>query len=268
MRFALLFGLLMSCFGTLDASPFTLTPGSLLVMQALFPVGTGTIAEDTKSGTTSQTLAISGFNDLPENLTVLNGSLYVSDGSGAVNRIDLATGTAVSSFNIGAFGLNGLGSLNGNLLTLTFDSTAVGVYSTSGVLQQSITLASTPASLDWNGIASNGRTLYLADYNSGRLYEYSTTGASLGFIQTNAVKGLSGVSYDSSNNSLWIANSADSEIEDLSASGVLLSEFSTGALFPGSGVAVIPVSAPEPDGQAFLAIAFAFVAVCQIKKSV
>jgi hypothetical protein len=268
MRFALLFGLFITCFGMLEASPFTLTPGSLLVMQATLPVRTGVIAEDTKAGLTSQTLAISGFNDLPENLTVLNGSLYVSDGSGAVNRIGLATGTAVSSFNIGAVGLNGLGSLNGNLLTLTFASTAVGVYSTSGVLQQSIGLASTPASLDWNGIASNGTTLYLADYTSGRLYEYSTTGASLGFIQTNAVSGLSGVSFDSSNNSFWIADSADSEIEDLSASGVLLSEFSTGALYPGSGVAVIPVSAPEPNGQAFLAITLAFAAVCQTKKSV
>jgi hypothetical protein len=238
-------------------------------MQALFPVGTGTIAEATKSGLTSQTLAISGLNDLPENLTVLNGNLYVSDGSGAVSRIDLATGTALSSFNIGAVGLNGLGSLNGNLLTLTFESTAVGVYSTSGVLQQSINLASTPATpLGWNGIASNGTTLYLADYSSGRLYEYSTTGASLGFIQTNAVNGLSGVSYDSFNNSFWIADSANNEVEDLSASGVLLSEFSTGALYPGSGVAVIPVSAPEPNCQALLAIAFAFAAACRIKKSV
>jgi len=84
---------------------------------------------------------------------------------------------------------------------LNFSSTAIRVYSVAGVLLQSIALASHPSSLDWNGIASDGTTFYLADFPSGRLYEYATTGALLGFLQTDAVGGLTEVSYDSANNS-------------------------------------------------------------------
>jgi hypothetical protein len=246
-----------------------LTPGSLLVQQAsINPIGTGIIVDYTKSGTASATSATSGFFDLPENLTVLGGNLFVSDGSGRVNRMNLATGAVTSSFSVGAVGLNGLGTYNGNLLTLNFSSTAISVYSVAGVLLQSIALASHPSSLDWNGIASDGTAFYLADSPSGRLYEYATTGAFLGFLQTDAVGGLAGVSYDSANNSLWIANSSANRVEDLSINGAILSQFSTGTFRPGSGIAVVPVNVPEPGCWELLAVALAFSFVLKTRSAV
>jgi len=262
MRLPLSSGLLAFCLGTLQASPIALTPGSLLVQQAsINPIGTGTIVDYTKSGTAAATSATSGFFDLPENLTVLGGNLFVGDGSGRVNRMNLSTGAVASSFSVGAVGLNGLGTYNGNLLTLNFSSTAISVYSVAGVLLQSIALASHPPSLDWNGIASDGTTFYLADSPSGRLYEYATNGALLGFLQTGAVGGLAGVSYDPANNSLWIANSSANRVEELSISGAVLSQFSTGAFRPSAGIAVVPLGVPEPSYRELLAMALALLVV-------
>lgn len=128
----------------------------------------GNLREYSKTGDLLGTAQISGTNDIPESLTVLNGMLFVSDGSGTVSRVDLSTGRVNPVFNTGTVGLNGLGTFNRNLLTLNFSAHAVGVYSITGILQQTILLASTPTS-DWNGITSDGTTLYLADYASGRI---------------------------------------------------------------------------------------------------
>jgi hypothetical protein len=97
--------------------------------------------------------------------------------------------------------------------------------------------------------ASDGAILCLADFTSGRLYEYSPAGASLGFIDTHLGAGITDVSYDSSNNSLWITDASTNQVLDFSASGTLLSQFSTGAFRPGSGIAVVPV--PEPSCGGF-----------------
>jgi hypothetical protein len=259
MSLTRLAGWILLSFEALHASPITLAPGSLLAQQpALLGAVTGNITEYTKSGTFTGTAQIVGTTDIAENLTVLSGQLFVSDGSGRVNRIDLSSGIVASSFNTGMVGLNGIGSYGGNLLTLSFSAHAVNVYSTTGLFQQSIALVSTPASFSWNGIASDGTILYLADYTSGRLYEYSPTGASLGFIDTHMGAGITGVSYDSSNNSLWISDASTNQVLDFSTSGTLLSQFSTGAFRPGSGIAVVPV--PEPSCGGLFAIALAIVA--------
>lgn len=254
-------GLILLSVGVLYASPITLMPGSLLVEQAALsqPV-TGNITEYTKSGTAVGTASILGTTDIAENLTVLNGQLFVSDGSGRVNRMDLSSGNVAFSFTTGMIGLNGIGNYGGNLLTLSFSAHAVNVYSTTGVLQQSITLMSTPASFSWNGIASDGTILYLADFTSGRLYEYSPTGVALGFIDTHLGAGITGVAYDLSNNSLWITDASTNQVLDFATSGTLLSQFSTGLFRPGSGIAVVPV--PEPSGGGLVAIACTFLAAC------
>ena len=175
----------------------------------------------------------------------------------------MSTGTVSSYFSTTSFGLDSLGNYNGNLLTLEGVGAVpntVNVYSTAGVLLQSITLSSVPANAEWNGITSNGTILYVADYASGRLYEYSASGASLGFIDTKLGSGLTGVSYDSLNNSLWVADSNTNQAYDFSTSGVLLSQFGT-SIEPDAGIAVVPsVSTPEPAPGTFLfaATALAF----------
>jgi hypothetical protein len=220
-----------------------------------------------KSGTLSSSVQVSGTSDLEENLTVLNGNLYVSDGAGKVNLINLSTGSVSSSFQAAPFGLNGIGSLNGNLLTLAFNSTAVSVYSTSGTLLQTIALSSLPASLAWNGIASDGTTLYLADSVNGQIYRYSPTGTLLGYFTTAAVGGLTGVSFDSSNDSLWITDTVTNQVFDLTTTGTQLSQFSLGSFRPGSGIAVVPgastTSTPEP-GYHGLLLLFSLFAVAYL----
>ena len=155
--------------GFIPAGSLLLTPGSIFVQQLAFPPA-GTLAQFTTSGTSVGTLATAGFGDIPESMTVLNGQLYVGDGAGKSNAIDLSTGNVASYFGTASFGLTWLGNYNGNLLALevAFPST-ISVFSTGGALLQTITLASIPAGADWNGITSDGTTLYLADYASGRI---------------------------------------------------------------------------------------------------
>ena len=247
--------------GLLQAGSISLTPGSILVQQLAFPPA-GTIEQYTRSGNSVGSFSFTGTGDIPESLTVLNGQLFVGDGAGRVNTIDLSTGTVSSYFSTTSFGLDSLGNYNGNLLTLEGVGAVpntVNVYSTGGVLLQSITLSSVPSNAQWNGITSNG-TLYIADYASGRVYEYSASGAALGFIDTKLGSGLTGVSYDSLNTSLWVADSNTDRAYDFSTSGVLMGQFGT-SVDPDAGIAVVPsVSSPEPAPGTFLfaATALAF----------
>lgn len=252
--------LLVLGFGVLHAGPINLTPGSLLVASAspASPITTADTITYTKTGSILSTGQITGTGDIAESITVLNGDLFVGDDAGDVNRINLASGAVSSYFSTGMVGLEGLASLNGHLLTLGFMSTAVDVYSTTGLLQKSINLTSVPSSFSWTGLASDGSVLYLADYTSGRIYEYSMTGVQLGYIQTGLANGLIGLSYDASNNSLWVANASFSgprEVVDLSTTGIQLSEFSTGSFDPYSGIAVVPGAIPEPASAGLVCIA-------------
>ena len=67
--------------------------------------------------------------------------------------------------------------------------------------------------------------------------------------------GLSGLSYDASNNSLWATNSSftgTSEVVDFSTLGEQLSEFSTGSFEPYGGIAYVPASVPEASTATLL----------------
>ena len=260
MRLARILGYLLLSLGVVQAEPITLVPGSLLVQGPnLISPQTGTIIEYTTAGTVIQNDAISGTGDIPESLTILNGNLYVSDGAGHVNLMNLNTGGVTSYFDTGMFGLNGLSNLGGNLLAMHFLDTAVSVYSTDGVLQNTIPLSFLPTNYDWNGIATNGSVLYIADYTSGNLYEYSLTGSLLGSISTGIQMGLTGVTYDPLNDSLWVNDNGTDQVLDFSTTGSLLSEFSTGGFNNGSGIAFVPANVPEPGyaGLLFSVLAMA-----------
>jgi hypothetical protein len=272
MRITLIALCLLAYSTTSSAASISLTAGSLLVQQVALPsLTTSNIEVLSKSGALANSAQVTGTADIAENLTVLNGNLYVTDGAGYVNLINLSNGSVASSFKAAPFGLNGIGSLNGNLLTLAFSSSAVSVYSTSGSLLKTITLSSTPASLSWNGIASDGTTLYLADSTTGRIYQYSTTGAQLGFFTTAAAGGLTGVSFDSSNDSLWITDTLTNQVFDLTTTGSQISQFSLGAFRPGSGIAVVPgpsaSSTPEPGYQGVLLLFSLFAFAYRLAKT-
>lgn len=237
------------------AEPITLTTGSLLVLQTGFP--SGAIQQYGRTGTAGPTLALPVLGDIPESITVLDGQVYVGDGSGRVSLINPTTGAATTVFNTPNVALTSLGNYHGDLLALNEfgfppnfpPSNTINVYSTTGLLLKSIILQSVPSGVEWNGITSDGSTIYIADFSmSGRIYKYSSTGVALGFIDTGLGSGLSGVSYDASNNSLWLSDLNTDTVYDYTTGGVLLSDFTTD-ISPAS-VAVIPESStvPEPGG--------------------
>lgn len=230
----------------------TPTPGSLLVLQTGFP--SGEIQQYGRTGAAGPTLPLPVLGDIPESITVLDGQVFVGDGSGRVSRINLSTGAATTVFNTPNVALTSLGNYNGGLLALNQfgpppnfpPSNTINVYSTNGTLLNSIVLQSVPSTVEWNGITSNGSTIFIADFSgSGLIYEYSSAGAALGSINTGLGAGLWGASYDASNNSIWIGDSNTDRVYDFTTAGALLSDFAT-EIHP-NGVAVIPQAAiPEP----------------------
>lgn len=257
MRGVTFFALFLSSVAFLRGGSIVLTPGSLLLAHPTSAITTANTISYTKAGVMLGTGQINGTDDLAEAMTVLNGDLFVSDGSGRVNLINLSSGAVVSSFGTNMVGLDGLGTLDANLIAVSFASTAVNVYSPSGALQQSIVLASLPNSFDWAGLASDGTTLYIGDFSSGRIYEYNSAGTQVGFINTGLANAIGNFSYDASNNSIWATST--NEVTDFSLTGTVLREFSTGS-FPSDAIAVVPNSAvPEPGNGALVSLALAFV---------
>ena len=230
------------------ASPIDLASRSVLVGQIGFPTS-NTVEQFTQTGSHSTSLLL-GFSGLAESLAVLDGSLFVGDSSGTVRRVDPISGNVVSSFGTGSVGLTGLGTFGSNLLTLSFNSSQVDVYSPAGALQTSIRLATTPPGFSWNGVTSDGHSLFLADFASGAIYNYSLLGSQIGFFQT-GLSGVSGVAFDAATNSLWVANSplagtAGRGVYRFATAGALLDSFSTPTIAPNAGIAVTGSVVPEP----------------------
>lgn len=230
------------------SSPIDLASRSVLVGQIGFP-SSNSVEQFASTGSHSNSLLL-GFSGLAESLAVLDGSLFIGDSSGTVRRVDPISGNVVSSFSTGSIGLTGLGNLGSSLLTLSFNSRQVNVYSPAGALQTSIPLAETPPGFSWNGVTSDGQSLFLADFASGRIYDYSMSGSQIGFFQTGLL-GVSGVVYDAATNSLWVANSplADTSsrgVYRFTTAGALLGSFSTPTVAPNAGIAVTGTVVPEP----------------------
>jgi hypothetical protein len=121
------------------ANPISTGPGSALVLYTGFP--TGTIQQYTLAGTPVSTLPLQELSDIPESITVLNGQVYVGDGSGRVNVINPSNGAGTTLFATPNVGLVGLGNLSGTLLALNDTPDSILQYSTAGVLLKSISLA-------------------------------------------------------------------------------------------------------------------------------
>lgn len=70
------------------------------------------------TGTPISTLPLEVLNDIPESITILNGQVYVGDGSGRVNVVNPSNGAGTTLFATPNVGLVGLGDLNGSLLAV------------------------------------------------------------------------------------------------------------------------------------------------------
>ena len=268
MRFARFVGLSVVSFAVASGAPISLTPGSLLVLQAGFP--SGLIQQYSRTGTAGPTLDLPVLTDIPVSLTVLNGQLFVGDDSGRASIINPSTGAATPVFSTPAVALTSLGNYKGTLLALNefgpppafATGNTINVYSTTGTFLYSITLKSVPPTANWDGMTSNNSIIYIADNQSGDVFEYSPSGASLGFFDTKLGTGLSGASYDVSNNSIWVSDSKTDHVYDFSTTGVLLSDFATD-ITP-AGVAVVPpVATPEPASYMLVLCAAALLGCCR-----
>ncbi len=230
----------VSSFFTAYATQLTADQGTALVLYTGFP--TGTIQQYTTTGVFVSTLPLQVLNDIPESITILNGQVYVGDGSGRVNIVNLSTGTGTTLFSTPNVGLVGLGNLNGDLLAVNNTSSSILEYSTSGILRKSIGLSVVPVT-GWSGLTSDSSVIYLGDYNSGRVYEYSLIGTLLGSFDTHLGPGLVVGSYDFANDSIWVTN--PSGVYDLTNAGTILSSFAV----PNRpfGVAIVPASSSTPE---------------------
>lgn len=253
-RISLLVGVLAAVISA-RATPVSTDPGSVLVLYTGFP--TGSVQQYTRGGTAGPILGLSVLGDIPESLTVLNGQLYVGDGSGRVNLVSTVSGAGTPIFSTSNVGLVGLGDYQGNLLAVNNTPNKIYQYSTAGVALSTITLGSVPSGVNWSGITSDNSTIFLGAYNSGSIYEYSVTGSLLGSFDTHLGMGLVAGSYDFSNGSIWVTDANTGTVYDLTTSGVVLSSFAT----PGRsfGVAVVgPLSGtPEPSCGALVLCATA-----------
>ncbi len=232
------------------ASPIATSPGSVLLLYTGFP--SGSIQQYTRTGTAGPTLALSVLRDIPESLTILNGQLYVGDGSGSVNLINTSSGAGTPVFSTSNVGLIGLGTYSGTLLAVNDTLNVIDQYSPTGAFLRSITLSSIPSGAGWSGLTSDNSTIYLGDYNLGRVYEYSSAGTLLGSFDTHLGAGLTAGSYDFSNSSMWVTDTNTDRAYDITTAGMTLSSFAAaGRPF---GVTIVPPSVtPEPSfGGLFL----------------
>ncbi len=244
-----------------------MTPGTIIVEHAGQPFTTSSLQAYSSTGSLLSTGQATGANQIVNGIAVLNGSLFLGDGAGYVDNVNLVSGAVTSSFYTGSV-IGGLAALNGSLLTFnpfTSGGASFKVYSTSGSLLQTIVLGSVP-STSLGPVTSDGTSIYLADEYTGMVYQYSLTGALLNSFNTNTGSGffgaaLSGIAYSAANNSLWISDDKTDQLIDLSTSGTLLSELSTGAFIP-ANLAVVATSAPEPGYAAlfFFGLAMAISA--------
>ncbi len=230
------------CVSSGQAGVIDLTAPSILVGQIGFP-SSNAVYQFSINGTHTNSLLL-GFSGLLESLTVLNNELFVSDSSGNIRQIDPGSGNVLSIFGSGIIGLNGLGTYQSNVLALGFSSTAVSVYSSSGILQTTISLTTLPTGFDWDGVTSDGTSLFLADDGTDRIYQYSIGGTLLGSFNP-GILGLSGIAYDVLTNSLWVDSSSTPGVYEFSKTGTLLGSFLTPGITPDAGIAVL-AGTPEP----------------------
>ena len=160
----------------------------------------------------------------------------------------------LSVFQTPSFALTALGTHAGKLLALPAGNN-VYMYTEDGTLTNTITLLPTSGCgapiCFWQGITSDGVSLYVGDNDSGKVLRFNMSGQQTGDFDTGLAGGLSGLTYDVGSGTLWVASgfgfgAPPSGIYEFSNAGVLLGSFATPGIPPSAGIAVIPAAVPEP----------------------
>jgi hypothetical protein len=240
-RFAVALAALLS-FGLSDAgAQFTLIPDSVVTVDAAGTVQQYNATTGVLTGTRSTSFGtVTG-------LTVLGNRVYLSNTSGNVGEVDLATGNVTTLFNTAEGSNEGLGDNGVNLLSLDFNSGQVKEFTTTstGTPVQTINVGAGRI-----GIDGAGSRTFVADFNtSGNILEYNQSGTLVNTITTGLPAGVnSGLGYDPIADTYWLATgnatvpgALNDKVLEFSPSGAVLTNITVVDVV---GLDFVPV--PEP----------------------
>lgn len=237
------------------AQAFTLDAGSLLGID----YGTNTLYAYSTAGAVTQTLALSNLQSNMVGVEVIGSNVFVADVAGGLGQIDLTTGEVTSLFNVGRSGLEGLASINDNLLFLDYSTGHALEYSVAGALLNTFSISASNT-----GITGYGSGFATVSYNTGAVEFYNGAGVLAGGFST-FIGGASGLAYDSTSNSFWVSTGFGGDmIYQYSTEGTLLNGFSV-ASDQLNGLDFIASAVPEPGSLALFGAGLAVVA-CRKKQ--
>jgi hypothetical protein len=210
----------LAAFG--GAQAFTIDAGTLLGVDA----GSNRLVEYSTTGTIRETLGLTGLASTLVGVEVIGSSVYIMGVGGQVQSVDLNTG-ALSATIFTASANEGLGSRNGNLLTLNFNSGLVQEWTTTGTLLGSVTTAPSGGT----GVDGTGGGVVVANYSDAQVRFYDSAGALLTAFVTGLASGeISGAAYDADGDTVWVSTGfGRDDIRQYSSTGTLLTSFASNA---------------------------------------
>jgi hypothetical protein len=179
------------------AAQFTIDDGTLVGIDG----STRQVIEYSTSGAILETLATT-MPGAPTGLDVVNGELFANDTTGQVFSINLTTGAATALF-APTGPLENMGSVNGELIMMGWNTSVIERYDTVGNLLGTINLTQIVGT---TGIDSDGTDYFLGEWQTGTIYIFDSSGSLLNTLNVGiAANSISGLAYEASSNSLWVA---------------------------------------------------------------
>ncbi len=176
------------------------------------------------------------------------GKLYLDDGDRRIMyEVDTATATVVNSWTAAVASRSYPIAVSGDIRTTGYASGETGaLYNLSGVYQgTNYSLPSTPDT--FSDGTTDGTYNYAVSWYNGDVYRFSRTWTNPTRLFT-AGKAEGGITYDSSNNSLWLSADRASGISDWTLAGTLLTSFNT----PQDGIQDWDLALDPADGTLWI----------------
>ena len=155
------------------------------------------------------------------------GILYLDDGDGRINyAVNTATATVINSWTNAVSSRTFPIAVDGDIRTTGYQTGETGaLYNLSGVYQGTNYVLPSTSDTFSDG-TTNGTYNYAVSWANGDVYQFSRNWTNPTFLFSAGVA-EGGISYDASNNSLWLSRDRASGISDWSLSGSQLSSFNT-----------------------------------------